>query len=273
MTMLKHVQQSLMPTLSGEVAHYADMTLHSAFQTIISLNHAQPIGYEALVRATKPDGHCVSPIVLFDKVKDEADLVYLDRLCRALHLCNFVKAQQQGLIFLNVNPVVSIRGRCFGSFFEEFLNQVGLSPDRVVIEILEGKVLDDSQLADSIAFYRERGCLVAIDDFGVGHSNFGRIWRIKPHIVKLDRSNLTFARSDKAARRGLPRLVDMLQDAGCQVVMEGIEDEFEAMLALESGADFAQGYYFGRPSSEPNVELAADACRILIQRYGLRRLS
>ncbi len=267
LTMLQHVQQSLIPSQSGKVAHYADLTLHSAFQTIVSLSQARPAGYEALVRVRRPDGDFISPVQLFSRVEDEAELVYLDRLCRALHVCNFVGACGEGLIFLNVNPIVSIRGRYFGSFFEEFLEQVGLSPERVVIEILEGKVLDDNQLAESVAFYRDRGCLVAIDDFGSGHSNFSRIWRIKPHIVKLDRSNLTFARADQSARRGLPRLVDMLQDAGCLVVMEGIEDEFEATLALECGADFAQGYYFGRPTIEPDVLEAPGVCKNLLERY------
>lgn len=260
-TMLQHVQNALVASFTGKVAYYADMTLQSAFQPIISLSTAQALGYEALVRVRCRDGLSMSPASLFDQVEQEAELVYLDRLCRALHVCNFVRAGHEGLIFLNVNPLVSIRGRHFGAFFQEFLVQVGLPPERVVIEILEGKVLDDDQLADSIAFYREQGCLVAVDDFGTGHSNFGRIWRIKPNIVKLDRSNLILARSDAAARRGLPRLVEMLRDAGCLVVIEGIEDEFEATLALESGADFGQGYYFGRPALMPELQLASTAWR------------
>jgi len=266
-TMLQQVQKSLVPSLSGQVADYAGITLHSAFQAIISFSGAEPVGFEGLVRARRQDGCHMSPIDLFDQAKGEAELVYLDRLCRALHVCNFVRTGEEGLIFLNVNPLVSIRGRYFGSFFQEFLAQVGLSPERIVIEILEGKVLDDKQLADSIAFYREQGCLVAIDDFGAGNSNFGRIWQIKPHIVKLDRSNMAFARSGGAAQRILPRLVEMLQDAGCLVVIEGIEDEFEAEMALESGADFGQGYYFGRPVELPEFQIATQACKDLLDRY------
>lgn len=267
MTMLQHVQNALVASFTGKVAPYGDMTLHSSFQPIVGFSTAQVLGYEALVRVHRDDGRFMSPTSLFDRVTDEAELVYLDRLCRALHVCNFVGAGQQGLVFLNVNPLVSIRGRYFGSFFQEFLAQVGLPPERVVIEILEGKVLDDDQLADSIAFYREQGCLVAVDDFGAGHSNFGRIWRIKPNIVKLDRSNLILARSGGAARRGLPRLVEMLRDAGCLVVFEGIEDEFEATLALESGADFGQGYFFGRPALVPEIEMATVVCKTLLGRY------
>ncbi|MGZ4959732.1 MAG: EAL domain-containing protein [Methylomonas sp.] len=265
---LQRVQMALEPTLSGKVGHYGGVTLQSAFQPIINLLNCRPMGYEALVRARRRDGSVISPPELFRQVENEEELVYLDRLCRALHVCNFVNASEpDGLIFLNVNPVVSIRGRYFGNFFDEFLAQVGLSPERVVIEILENSVLDDRQLADSIAFYRDRGCLVAIDDFGAGHSNFRRIWQIKPNIVKMDRSTLIFARSDLIARRVLPSLVNILHEAGCLVVMEGIEDEFEASLALECGADLVQGYYFARPSAFPDAGPATISCRELLERH------
>jgi len=266
-TALQQVSRALVPGLTGMVGHHADLTLHSAFQPILDLRDGRNIGFEGLVRVLRAEGGSVTPLALFDLARDEAELVHVDRLCRALHVCNFVRLDAgDGLLFLNVNPVVSIRGRFFGPFFEEFLSQVGLPPERVVIEILEGSVLDDQQLADSIAFYRERGCLVAIDDFGVGHSNFGRIWQIKPDIVKLDRSMLTFARANECARRALPSLVTILREAGCLVIVEGVEDEFEAMLALESRADFAQGYFFGFPAVVPNAQTATAKWRALLER-------
>lgn len=267
-TMLQQVWMALETSTSGVAGHFSNAILHSAFQPIVSLSQCRNVGYEALVRATRCDGGTLTPQALFAQVRDEAELVYLDRLCRALHICNFGSAgDAESLIFLNVNPLVSIRGRHYGNFFEEFLAQVGLPPERVVVEILEDSVLDDRQLADSIAFYRDRGCRVAIDDFGAGHSNFGRIWQIKPNIVKLDRSALVFARADPAVRRVLPSLVGILQDAGCLVLVEGIEDEFEAMLAMECGADLAQGYYFGRPASTLQGEDSIGIARLLVERY------
>lgn len=271
LNMLQELLLSLETTPAGVAGHFSSAILHSAFQPIVSLSQCRCVGHEALVRARRDDGQALTPPELYGQVRDEAELVHLDRLCRALHICNFVgSGEREGLIFLNVHPVVSIRGRHYGNFFGEFLAQIGLPPERVVIEILEGSVLDDQQLADSIAFYRDRGCLVAIDDFGVGHSNFGRIWQIKPDIVKLDRSTLIFARKDSAVHRLLPGLVKLLHEAGCTVLMEGIEDEFEAMLALECGADLAQGYYFGQPASSPNGQDAVAITRLLIERYRIQ---
>lgn len=247
----ERVLQALETSPTSVNGNYQTSTLHSAFQPIVSLSHCRAVGYEALVRAKHQDGSVISPAELFGQVNDEAEVIHLDRLCRALHIHNFIKSgDTDGWIFLNVNPVASVQGRHYGEFFSDLLTHVGLPPERVVIEILENAVHDDKQLADSVAFYRERGCLVAVDDFGTGHSNFGRVWQIKPHIVKLDRSTLVSARHNTAARRVLPGLVNLLHEAGSIVLVEGVEDEFEAMLAMEWGADLAQGYYFGRPEDQ-----------------------
>ncbi|HXS16061.1 MAG TPA: EAL domain-containing protein, partial [Polyangiaceae bacterium] len=43
----------------------------------------------------------------------------------------------------------------------------------------------------------------------------------------------------------------LVHEVGCLVVMEGIETEHQAMIAVESDVDFVQGYYFSRPEVQP----------------------
>nr|NJM04474.1 EAL domain-containing protein [Desulfobacula sp.] len=92
------------------------------------------------------------------------------------------------------------------------------------------------------------GCLIAIDDFGAGHSNFDRIWTLKPNIVKLDRSFLIRASTEKSIRGLLPGIVSLLHQAGALVLVEGVETRDQAIISIESDADFVQGFYFGKPS-------------------------
>ncbi len=227
---------------------YQDLELHSAYQAIYSLSHQRPVGHEALIRATDSDGRIISPVRLFDMPEEEADVVRLDRLGRALHVENFSRQATPGWLFLNINPHVVMHGSDYGSFFGELLTRCDLPPHRVVVEILEHAIDDVGQLAEAVSFYRELGCLVAIDDFGAGHSNFDRIVRLQPDIVKLDRSLLEEAGPGTLARRILPRLVAMLHEAGALVVMEGVETREQALLTLEANADMVQGYYFSRPN-------------------------
>jgi EAL domain-containing protein (putative c-di-GMP-specific phosphodiesterase class I) len=231
-------------------AHYADIALHSAFQPIISLAHHRTVGYEALLRGNLSTGEPVSPPDIFKEAKTEVDAIFLDRLCRTLHVNNFLHQERKdSWLFLNIKPEVMVNGVKYCAFFKELLEAMNLPPSRVVVEILEGYLLDEEKLDAAVSFYRDLGCLIAIDDFGAGHSNFQRIWRLKPHIVKLDRSIIHNASIDATARRMLPSIVDTLHEAGSLVLAECIENEQEAMIAMDAGTDLVQGYYFGRPNS------------------------
>jgi EAL domain-containing protein (putative c-di-GMP-specific phosphodiesterase class I) len=198
------------------------------------------------------------PIEIFKLAKDPTEVTYLDRLCRALHITSFKQgADDMNWLFLNVNPNVVVNGRRHSGFFRELLDILDFRPEQIVIEILESALLDESQLCSSADFYRELGCLIAIDDFGAGHSNFQRIWRVRPHIVKLDQTIIRHANSNRLAKRMLPNIVATLHEAGSLVLMEGIESEDEAMIAMETNIDLVQGYYFSRPAFKlvPNVEV------------------
>ena len=231
---------------------FGDLKITSAFQPIFSITHRRPVGYEGLMRAQTDTGAPVSPPDAFRRARDVPECVFLDRLCRLVHIRNVLDAgEDTGWLFLNVSPLVSIHGRDHGSYFAELLAEHGLSPNRVVIEILESAIEDREQLVPAADYYRDLGCLVAIDDFGAGHSNFDRIWRLQPHIVKMDRNTIEQAAQQRQVRRLLPNLVSLLHESGSLVVMEGIETEEQALIAMDAGIDFAQGYYFGRPTSAP----------------------
>lgn len=236
----------------------------SAFQPIISLSHRRPVGYEALMRARTGGGQAVAPPAVFGAAQGEGECVFLDRLCRHLHVGNFLAsaADENSWLFLNVNPQVSVHGKDHGPFFAEMLQRHGMPPHRVVIEILEGEIREEEQLAAAVEYYKQLGCLVAIDDFGAGHSNFDRIWRVGPHIVKLDRSMIVQAGKNPVVRRLLPRLVSMIHESGSLALMEGIETEEQALISMDAGFDFVQGYYFGRPAETigPLEGVLVDIC-------------
>lgn len=230
------------------IAYYGDYCLRSVYQPIFGLAHRRAVGYEALLRARHADGTAIAPLQLFDTPQSDDDVVLLDRICRALHTYNFRSlADGNTWLFLNVNPKVVVKGRHYGAVFAELLRRHALVPGQVVVEVLEDALHDEGLLAEAVHYYRDLGCLVAIDDFGAGHSNFDRIMRLAPHMVKLDRKFITQAQQSRAARRMLPNLISLLHEAGCLVVLEGVETETEALIALEADADFVQGFYFARP--------------------------
>lgn len=245
---LDYMESFIAPDGTRYAALCEQVQLRSHFQPIYSLAHQRIVGFEALVRPSLADGIPISPLVLFSEASSLAQSVFIDRLCRTLHVSNFMQqADDTTWLFLNLNPVATLHGKQFGSFFKELLQRYNIPPHRIVIEILEAAIDDEELLAESIGYYRDMGCLIAIDDFGVGHSNFSRIWRIAPHIVKLDKTLIDQAVSNPSARRILPGLVSLIHQAGSLALIEGIETEQQALIALQSDIDFVQGYFFARP--------------------------
>ncbi|WP_417531005.1 EAL domain-containing protein [Marinobacter lipolyticus] len=243
----------LSPMLNQEgdswTADYQGLTLKTALQPIYSLSHKRIIGYEALVRPFDTDNAAVLPIHLFQLPASNAENLLLDRLCRYLHIRNYTGFHDQlNWLFLNVSPQVVTSGTQADSFFGQLLKKTGLPPHRIVIEIVEQPTDDADKLRETVAYYKKLGCLTAIDDFGAGHSNFERIWNLSPDIVKLDRKLLTRATEDDKARHILNGIVSLLHQSGCLVLLEGVETRDQALMAVDAGVDFVQGFYFRRPS-------------------------
>ena len=239
----------------GDLAHarFGDYTLRTALQPVLSLAHHKPVGYEALLRAYDSEDRLISPHRMFRKAGDDA--IALDQLCRALHLQNCVlQGAAQNWIFLNVSPSLILEGHATRTLLPRVLEHYGLPAHRLVVEILETSAYDEEDLARCVEYFRDLGCLVAIDDFGAGESNFERIWRLKPDIVKLDRSMVASATRSPRVRRILPGLVSLIHETGCLVVMEGLETAEHSLVAMESDVDFVQGYFF----AEPRLRLTGD---------------
>jgi hypothetical protein len=117
------------------------------------------------------------------------------------------------------------------------------------------------------------GCLIAIDDFGAGHSNFERIWNLRPDIVKIDRSILLRAIKSNHTQQMLTSIVQVLHQSGCLVVIEGIENEEQALIANGSNADFVQGFYYSRPqpASFMQVEKKALFAHLMTQSIAIEQ--
>jgi len=235
------------------IGMFESYLLDSAFQPIFSLAHKRIVGYEALLRPKGMDGIPVSPAMLFNKPMEPWQVVLLDRLCRYIHAKNFMRiADDLNWLFLNIAPYVMIHGSEFGPFFKSMLEDAGISPHRVVVELVEEPEADLRALEASINYYRETGCLLAVDDFGAGHSNFERVWSMHPHIVKLEQGMITRAGNQPRIRQMLPGIVDLLHQSGSLVLVEGIETEEQAFIAIESDVDFVQGYFFAKPTTDLN---------------------
>jgi EAL domain-containing protein (putative c-di-GMP-specific phosphodiesterase class I) len=250
---LTEVQRAIAVVVGRAYGYFRDTIIDSAFQPIYSVPHRRIVGHEGLLRATTAQ-EClpVSPLDLLESAENESQSVFLDRLCRTIHMHNYqVENTNKLWLFLNVSAQVINRRRDHEPFFADLLAHYKVSPQQVVIEIVEGVIPDFALLDEAVQFYRDAGCVVAIDDFGAEASDLERIWRVSPDIVKLDRKIIAAAEFNHKARRVLKATVALIHEAGSLALLEGVETPTQATIALDSNADLLQGYHFAKPDPIP----------------------
>jgi EAL domain-containing protein (putative c-di-GMP-specific phosphodiesterase class I) len=237
-------------------AAFGEIVLCSHFQPIYSVPHQRQVGYEALLRGVAPAGDWLTPFDLFAKAIVESSMSALDRMSHVTHLHNAAAwLPARKWLFLNLTPENFIDPG-YAPQLADIASDAGMRPEEIVIELLESGGSDVSAFAHATQAFRTHGFLVAVDDFGAGHSNLDRLLALRPDIVKLDRS-LIHAHQSDLRESVMPKLVSLLHEAGMLVVAEGIETEEDLLLAARSGVDFVQGFLFGQPCPGSSPEDAA----------------
>lgn len=231
--------------------------LHVLFQPIVDANQQAIYGYEALIRgpSTSP---LHSPLRLFDVATQAGLLVELDLLCRRLAIRRFAELALPGLLFLNVMPLTIVERDFREGLTLGFIQESGLPPERVVIELTEHVPIHDYDLMrQAVAHYRDMGFQVALDDLGAGHSSLRHWAELRPDFVKLDRHFISGIDQEPAKREFLRSILDVAKSLDCQLIAEGVETAAEhlCLWELDRGLALLQGFYFARPSVQPPVQL------------------
>lgn len=249
---------SLKATLRRSAPHPVhDCSFASAFQPIFSPTHQRLVGYEALMRATRDD-EPVSPADIFGQAQKLGLTEELDRELQALHIKSFARHDPATWLFLNISPATCIQPERALNHLQQACTHHVLNPAQVVLEVVETATENKTQLSAFVQQARQRGFQIAIDDFGVGDSNFERVWQLEPLIIKIDRSLLVNAEVHVRARQLLNGLVGMIRESGSLVLIEGIETEEQARIALATDADLLQGFLFGYPDQLGKPRIAPE---------------
>jgi EAL domain-containing protein (putative c-di-GMP-specific phosphodiesterase class I)/GGDEF domain-containing protein len=138
----------------------------------------------------------------------------------------------------------------------------------LILEILESDfaAISDERI-EALNSLRASGFLVALDDFGMGYSNYSRLLSLPVDIVKFDKSMLRSARNSKAVATLVQGLVGYCRDIGALSVAEGIENQTCVDFVISLGFDFGQGYHWSKPVPESKA-MKADLA--VLQKHSTR---
>lgn len=217
------------------------------FQPIIFNKTGEIDRYEALLRL-KEKGSVLSPALFLKQMKHSPSYNLLTQYIIqevAFHITMF---------HVNISINLSLTDiEKNQNFLLQLFKEKPLVPHYLTIEILEDEIADNNRIKNPKDFFsflnliKENGVSLAIDDFGVKHSNWNRFLEFEPDILKIDGSIIRSIKTNKYMIDLLVSLVSFAKKHNISTVAEFVEDKDIYDMVKALGIDYSQGYHLGKP--------------------------
>lgn len=250
--------------LNERSLHYLDMQsdLHKAveqsqlvlfYQPKIDTQTGRLVAAEALLRWRHPTRGLVPP-AQFIPLAEESGLIVEIGAWVFTEACRNIKDwQAQGLDAPKISINVSgrqFREKGFQGFIQDTLNETGVDPRLLCIEITESLLMENARenvvMLEALA---ELGLGLSMDDFGTGFSSLSYLKRFPLDEIKIDRSFLVEVDpagiNDSASI--VVAIIALAHSLGLRVVAEGVETKEQWAFLQKHCCDECQGYFFNRP--------------------------
>jgi len=236
------------------------------YQPMVDSKSRRILGVEALVRWQHPVRGLVPPLDFIPVAESTGMIIPLGAwvLREACRQTQRWRTNNPGLLDDFVVSVNVSARQLFGTQLEEdvvsAVNESGLDPRHLVLEIIESQVMTDLSAAlKQIAALKGLGVRIAIDDFGSGYSSLGHLRELPVDFLKLDKSFIDSI-TDSVKSQELTRTVAQLSRAlSITTVAEGVETVEQADVLHALDVNLCQGFFFARP-------IDAHGCSLLLQR-------
>jgi diguanylate cyclase (GGDEF)-like protein len=237
--------------------------LTALYQPIIRMQTGEILGYEGLIRGPS-DSPLHAPMNLFKVARTAGRTVQVEHLCRRVVLERFAELGLPGKLFLNVSPECLLQRDARHGETLGFIHELGINPDRVIIELTENQPTYDYELMrEAVLHYRRMGFQIAIDDLGEGFSSL-RLWsELRPDYVKVDMHFIQGINQDPVKLQFVRSIQEIAEKSETLVIAEGIETQAELLVLRDLGVHLGQGYHLGRPHAQPATALPAEVIKAL----------
>lgn len=230
------------------------------YQPICDAQTGTVLGLEALVRWQHPQRGMVMP-GKFITVAEETGLVREIGHWVLLNACLQMRAWHDRFPSINLRLSVNasgieLRDQGFVAGIRAVLEQTGFDPRLLQIEITESVFLLQPEHVDTIlSEIRSLGVRVALDDFGTGYSSLGYLDRYTLDAIKIDRSFVLRMMTRPSTMAIVDAIITLGRALDLDIVAEGVETRLQLQALQEAGCKFVQGYLFGAPMTEHEVDL------------------
>jgi len=222
------------------------------YQPQVELTGGRLVGAEALLRWRGHDGKFISPDLFISLAEYSGLIVDLGAWVfrtAVQQLREWDAAGLQGVrMAINVS-LVQFRDPLFLTRLRAALNDTGIAPARIELEITESvAMLDAETVIGILSELKAIGVQIAIDDFGTGFSSLSYLHRLPIDRLKIDRAFVRDIDTQSGSGANIAQTVIGLgKSLGLSVIAEGVETEAQANLLAELGCPLAQGFLYSKP--------------------------
>lgn len=244
------------------------------YQPVLNLKRGNVVGAESLVRWRHPTRGLLPPSEFIDLAEHTGLIVPLGAAVLDIALRDAAGwcRRHPGSDRFNIAVNISARQIATPSFVDDVLaaiERAGVAPRDLCLELTETVLMDRSDDLDAkLAALRSRGVVIALDDYGTGHSSLDLIHALHVDMIKIDRSFVSGIDASDRLRTLVDSVITIARTYDTLVVAEGVETEQESASVRELGVSMVQGYLFGRPvpadeferrwMHRPTVEVVSD---------------
>lgn len=228
--------------------------INVVYQPQVDAETGEIHGYEALMRLRNMK---ISPAEFIPVAEETGLISKIDRILTEKVVRQLAEWREHGIPLYRVSINYSygqISDKKYVDFLDGLLNQYGIEPSLIGIEITESLFASDKdQILALLHSFKEKGIALALDDFGTGYSSLSYLTFLPVNVVKIDKSivdNYLGGERDKFIKN-IVRLVHSLE---MKLTVEGVEHEWQNEKLKNYHCDYIQGYYYSKPISGMEVE-------------------
>lgn len=218
------------------------------FQPIIDVKTNEIFGYETLARIYDKENNKYIPAFKFINEAIKHGLLYkIDTIIQSKALAYLSQKNIDKYIFLNLSKNFIHNLNNLDDLYSN-CKKYNIDPKKVVLEITEEEaILDFESVKNNVIYGKSLGFNFAIDDFGVGYSNFNYLKQFPVNIIKLDGSLVNDIDKDKYNQVIVKAIIEIAKHKNIKILAEMVEREEEFIILKELGVDYVQGDLFSKP--------------------------
>jgi diguanylate cyclase (GGDEF)-like protein len=223
------------------------------YQPLVDLETGRVSSCEALLRWNHPERGLMPPDTFIPLIEETGLIVPIGAWVMQTACKEAMSWPDDVAVAVNISTR-QFFDQNLADTIREALEDTGLPPQRLELEITESALLNDSgHNLDTLTSIRNLGLKIALDDFGTGYSSLGYLHKFKFDKLKIDKSFVQGLNVKDESEAIVKTVISLGQTLGMAITAEGVETQ-EQYDWIEKACQHAQGHFISRPVNAENAK-------------------